>query len=164
MKRRPLLALLLLAFAVVTAPAAEPIRRLDSVGTKVPTAEIKLPPPPTLEQKIAALTELVTQQQSQIDALRQQLTDQANAIEMLTTDTESVSDRVAAFEQVFTFSGTTLTINFEAIAISTDALSIDAGMVQVDSDLKLFGNFYADEIETDFIDAESYDPGAGNVW
>ncbi|WP_182864597.1 hypothetical protein [Stieleria mannarensis] len=164
MKRRPLLTLLLLAFAAMTAPAAEPIRRLESVGTKVPTVESKLPPAPTLEQKVAALTELVAQQQSQIETLRQQLTDQANAIEMLTSDTEAVSDRVAAFEQVFTFSDATLSINFEAIAISTDALAIDAGIVQVDSDLKLFGKLQADEIETDYIDAESYDPGAGNIW
>ena len=80
------------------------------------------------------------------------------------SDSEEISERVAVFEQIFSFSDGFMTINFEAIKINTDDLSIDSLDVDVDSDLRVRGKLRADKIKTDFIESEAYTHGAGNVW
>ncbi len=164
MKRQRAFAFLLLAFTTVTAISAEPTSSLLVPSKTFSTAKSTLPPGPTLEEKVAALASLVAQQQSQINSLQQQLTTQANAIEMQISDTEAISDRVTAFEQVFDFSDGVLTINFAAIAINADQVSISSPNVEFDAQVEVHGLLEAGCIKTESIDAETYTPGAGNIW
>ncbi|QDV40713.1 hypothetical protein Enr13x_05490 [Stieleria neptunia] len=156
--------MLLIAFTTATtAISAEPKSSLLTPTQSFSTVKSTLPPGPTLEEKVAALAALVAQQQSQINTLEQQLTNQGNAIEMQISECEAISDRVTAFEQVFDFSDGVLTINFAAIAISADQVSIISPKVEFDAQVEVHGLLEAVSIKTESIDAETYTPGAGNV-
>ncbi|MCS7467417.1 hypothetical protein NZK35_12250 [Stieleria sp. ICT_E10.1] len=163
MKRHRALAFLLLAFVATPVISAEPTSLLKSPTKTFSTTTTTLPPRPTLEEQVAALAALVAQQQSQINSLQQQLTDQGSAIEMQISESEAISDRVTAFEQVFDFTDGVLTINFTAIEISADAVSVSAPTVEFDAQVEIHGNLEAGSITTESIDAELYAPGAGNV-
>lgn len=156
--------MLLLAFVTTPVISAEPTSSLKTTTKTFGTTTTTIPPAPSLEQQVAALATLVAQQQSQINTLQQQLTDQGSAIEMQISETEAISERVTAFEQVFDFSDGILTINFAAIEISADVVSVSAPIVEFDAQVEIHGNLEAGSITTESIDAESYTPGAGNVW
>ena len=164
MKRQSVVAFLLLAVTSAAAISAEPMSPLSSPSKTVEVPKTALPPGPTLEQKLASLTALVAQQQAEIDSFRQQLNDHGNAIEIQISDSDAISDRIATFEQVFSFIAGVMTINADAIMISTDDLSIDAENVDIDSRVRVYGQLRADAIKTDSVDSKSYTPGAGNIW
>ncbi|QDV84856.1 hypothetical protein [Planctomycetes bacterium TBK1r] len=164
MKRHRALAFLLLAFVTTPVISAEPTTSLKTPTKTFSTTTTSLPPAPSLEEQVAALATLVAQQQSQINSLQQQLTNQGSAIELQISESEAISDRVTAFEQVFDFSDGVLTINFAAIEISADAISVSAPIVEFDAQVEIHGHLEAGSIKTESIDAESYTPGAGNVW
>ncbi|MEQ9410933.1 MAG: hypothetical protein RIK87_24690 [Fuerstiella sp.] len=103
--------------------------------------------------------------QDQVDDLADQLDDALFALDVsnsrivaLETSLADNQTFIDALRARVTISGSSMTLSADRINLNAARVDINAPRTTVD------GSLEADEIHTDWVDAESYTPGAGNIW